>query len=104
MFSAYEWRLRDNPPWRGKRPQAISPEFPKLSKLLLLILAAAVLYLLVKGFGRKASARKPEAHASTEGERMVGCAHCGVNLPQIEALKEGGAYFCGEAHRRLGPR
>ncbi|MEI6300285.1 MAG: PP0621 family protein [Betaproteobacteria bacterium] len=75
-----------------------------MSKLLLLILAAAVLYLLVKGFGRKASARKPEVHASTEAERMVGCAHCGVNLPEAEAIEEGGAYFCGEAHRRLGSR
>ena len=77
-----------------------------MSKLFLLVLAAFVLYLLVKGFGRKASAsaRKPKEHASPAGERMVGCAHCGINLPQTEALEEDGAYFCGEAHRRLGAR
>lgn len=77
-----------------------------MSKLFLLVLAAFVIYLLVKGFGRKASAstRKPEEHALPEVERMVGCAHCGINLPQTEALEENGAYFCAEAHRRLGAR
>ena len=77
-----------------------------MSKLFLRVLAVFALYLLVKGFGRKssASARKAEEPASPAGERMVGCAHCGVHLPQSEAVDDNGAYFCGEAHRRLGAR
>ena len=35
---------------------------------------------------------------------MVPCAHCGVHLPEHEAIAEGELHFCGEAHRRLGRR
>lgn len=77
-----------------------------MSKLFLLILAAFVLYLLIKGFGRKssASAKKQEERESSAGERMVACAHCGVNLPQSEAVGDGERFFCGEPHRALGSR
>jgi uncharacterized protein len=77
-----------------------------LSKLFLLLLAAAAIYLLIKGFGRKSSAssHETESKESADGERMVGCAHCGVNLPRSEAINDDGAYFCGEAHRKLGAR
>ncbi|MBL8328157.1 MAG: hypothetical protein JNJ71_04830 [Rubrivivax sp.] len=46
---------------------------------------------------------KPTARAG-EVQDMVACAHCGVHLPRGEALLEGDRAFCGEAHRRLGPR
>jgi uncharacterized protein len=77
-----------------------------VSKIVLLVLAALAFYLLLKGFGRKASAAKrrdTEPRPDTV-ESMVACAQCGVNLPISEALAENGAYFCGEAHRRLGGR
>jgi uncharacterized protein len=36
---------------------------------------------------------------------MLACAHCGVHLPQAEAVTDGaGRPFCGEAHRLAGPR
>ena len=35
---------------------------------------------------------------------MVRCAHCGVHLPEHDAIAEGELHFCGEAHRRLGHR
>jgi uncharacterized protein len=35
---------------------------------------------------------------------LVGCAHCGVNLPRTEARSAGGRYYCSEEHWRLGPR
>jgi uncharacterized protein len=78
----------------------------QLSKIVLLILAAFCLYLLLKGFGRKSSAAKRgDAQPQTNApELMVGCAHCGVNLPQGEALAENGVFYCDEAHRRLGKR
>ena len=75
-----------------------------MSKLLLLFFSAFVLYLLVKGIGRKSAAKKTKEDEPQAGERMVACSHCGVNLPQGEALEDGGVHFCGEAHRRLGPR
>lgn len=33
-------------------------------------------------------------------ERMVACAHCGVNQPLSESLCVEGRYFCSEVHRR----
>ena len=36
---------------------------------------------------------------------MLACAHCGVHLPQADALTDAaGRPFCGEAHRLAGPR
>lgn len=50
--------------------------------------------------------QKPAARASAaEPQSMVACAHCGVHLPQAEALTDtSGRLYCGEAHRAAGPR
>ena len=46
------------------------------------------------------AAREPAAPTP-----MLACAHCGVHLPQAEALMDvAGRPFCGEAHRLAGPR
>lgn len=37
-------------------------------------------------------------------EDMVACAHCGVYLPQSEALAAPTAWYCCAAHRVAGPR
>ena len=79
-------------------------EFSKLSKIILLVIAAFGLYLLIKGIGRKAAARKDDAPVANPVESMVACAHCGINLPESEALADCGRFFCGEAHKRLGGR
>jgi uncharacterized protein len=68
-----------------------------LSKLLLLILAFVAVWWLVKGFRRKDAAKDaPEAAP----EQMVTCSHCGLYLPQNEAIAEGGEFFCCAEHRR----
>jgi uncharacterized protein len=50
--------------------------------------------------------QKPAARAAAaEPQSMVACAHCGVHLPQAEALTDtSGRLYCGEAHRAAGPR
>jgi uncharacterized protein len=68
-----------------------------LSKLLVLLLAGAVVYFLIRGMMRPGGGRR----APPQVERMVPCGHCGVNLPQSEALESGGRFFCSEEHRRL---
>ena len=69
-----------------------------MSKLLLLILAVLAVWWLAKGFRRKDAARDaPEAAA----EKMVTCGHCGLYLPQSEAIREGDRFFCCAEHRRL---
>ncbi|MEJ2345037.1 MAG: PP0621 family protein [Gammaproteobacteria bacterium] len=33
---------------------------------------------------------------------MVRCAHCGLHIPQDEALRNGEDYYCSERHRLAG--
>jgi uncharacterized protein len=66
-----------------------------------LILIAAIVVLVVWLLRRALAA--PSAAGKPPGE-LVGCAHCGVNLPKTEARSAGGRYYCSEEHWRLGPR
>jgi uncharacterized protein len=45
----------------------------------------------------------PGARPGASAERMVECAHCGLHIPESEALIGGGEPYCCEAHRREGP-
>jgi len=68
-----------------------------VTKLLLLVIAAAIVYFLVGGYARK---RSRSASAAPSAESMVPCAHCGINVPRSEALESAGRFFCSEEHRR----
>jgi len=70
-----------------------------LSKFIFLVVLGLVVYLVIKGVSRVR--QRPVAHDKLP-ERMVACGHCGVNLPESEAVEEGGRYFCSEDHRREG--
>ena len=68
-----------------------------MSKFLLLILVVLAVWLLLKrlrGKGATADAPPPAA------EQMVNCSHCGLYLPQKEAIAEGDKFFCCAEHRR----
>lgn len=72
---------------------------------LLLILGFAVLALMLWfGKGRSGGAARPSRPAPGP-QAMVSCAHCGLHLPQPDALEgEGSRHYCCAEHRRLGPR
>ena len=40
----------------------------------------------------------PSAQSSGR-EEMVACVHCGVHLPQSDAVAAPAGWFCGQAHR-----
>jgi len=69
-------------------------------RFLILLVGIVIVYLLLKKYFRNlqgpASGAKPPI-----AENMVRCAHCGVNVPQTEAIFSRGEYFCGDEHRRL---
>jgi uncharacterized protein len=69
-----------------------------VSKLLLLILVVLAVWWLAKGFRRKRASRDATVAAP---EQMVTCNHCGLYLPQGEAIAEGDKFFCCDEHRRL---
>ncbi len=74
-----------------------------MSRLIFLVAAAIVVYLLLKSYRTRISAEKPPGHTQpppAHAEDMVRCAHCGVHLPRSESIMAGGKFFCCEEHRR----
>lgn len=47
---------------------------------------------------------REKAGKAVATERIVECAHCGLNVPESEALQESGRFYCCDAHRLSGPR
>lgn len=73
-------------------------------KLLVVVLALALLGWLLFGRSRRGQRRGRDAPApSPPLEGMVACAHCGVHLPASEALLANGRSYCSAAHRDAGP-
>ncbi len=69
--------------------------------LLVLLVVLLVLWLIGS---RRRRADKPPA-APPAGTAIIACAHCGLHLPEQEALRDAaGRAYCGEEHRRLGVR
>jgi uncharacterized protein len=73
-------------------------------KWLILLL---VIWVVWRVFRSLRQSVPPPARSRT-GEVMHACAHCGLNVPEseavIEAVIKGPALsYCCEAHRRLGP-
>jgi uncharacterized protein len=80
-----------------------------MMKLLVLLLVVGVLGWLLWGRSRRPGAErrtpKPPPDKAPAAQAMVACAHCGVHLPQADALTDAaGRPFCSEAHRVAGPR
>lgn len=75
-----------------------------MGKLLLLLFIVA-LFFIVRGWvrARDREVARPSDSART-AERMVNCNHCGLYLPESEALHDRGEHYCCEQHRRLGSR
>lgn len=71
-----------------------------LKYLLLLVLLLIVWWAWKKRASDDGGERNDAAPPAPE--RMVRCAHCGVHLPESDAVKDGELHFCNEAHRRAG--
>ena len=50
---------------------------------------------------KSAAARATQSGAT---ENMVRCAHCGIHLPQSDAVRIDGRIWCSQEHARLGWR
>ena len=50
------------------------------------------------------AAPKPSSPSPrTLPQDMLACAHCGVHIPQAEAVMLGNQAYCSTEHRQLGP-
>ncbi|MEW6707788.1 MAG: PP0621 family protein [Pseudomonadota bacterium] len=69
--------------------------------VVVLLVVGLVLWFALRRGGRptvKPRAKQPRLQS------MVRCAHCGVHLPQDEAVAGDELFYCSEAHRALGQR
>lgn len=79
-------------------------------KFLLLLAVIGIALLLFKARQRGPAAKAPprkrtQAAASAAPTPMLACAHCGVHLPQTDAVNDAqGRPYCGAAHLAAGPR
>lgn len=70
-----------------------------MGKLVLLVLAVALAWWVLKGYRRSITRDQPPR--ATAPEDMVRCEHCGLHLPRSESHVRDGRFFCSEEHLRL---
>jgi uncharacterized protein len=75
-----------------------------LGRILLLVIIGFLIWLIFRGFFRVQTRKSDLPAKSVEGEDMVACARCGVNLPRSEAREEAGAFVCRDNPRCLTAR
>lgn len=68
-----------------------------LIRLLILIILLALLYRFWRQWraGKTSKSKQP-----VDQGKMVACKHCGLYLPERDALRDGDTFYCSEAHRR----
>ncbi len=70
----------------------------------LLVMAVVALGIWLWRQDRSASrpsAAPPKPRPPQQIDQMVVCRHCGVHLPQSEAIKGQLGHYCGPEHQRL---
>jgi len=77
-----------------------------MMRFLLLIVLVGVVFLMLRTKSRgRGDASRPPPPAPGDPQAMLACAHCGVHLPEGDALRDAaGRPFCSDAHRLAGPR
>ncbi len=71
-----------------------------MGRVVILLILAFLIWLVFKSFFRAQVRRETQVAArSTQGEDMVSCARCGVNLPRSEAEPKDGRFFCRDNPR-----
>ena len=80
---------------------------PIVRNLLLLILVVAGVWWVQRALTRakeRAATAARAGKAAEAPERILECAHCGLNVPESDGLREGARFYCCAAHRLAGPR
>ncbi len=74
-----------------------------MNRLVLLLILGFLAYLVIRALRRLRNDKSDDnpPHIAT-AESFVACAHCGVHIPQIDAIRSGSLVFCSEAHRQRG--
>ncbi|HEY1029354.1 MAG TPA: PP0621 family protein [Pseudomonas sp.] len=73
--------------------------------LFRLLFWIAIIFAAIWVWRRYISAPKRPGQAQREDEPapMVRCAHCGVHIPQTQALTQDQRWYCSQKHLEQGP-
>lgn len=71
-------------------------------RFLVILAAVFLLYLVVRKLLSKPAASK-RPRAVEDVRKMVRCEHCGLHVPENEAVNADGKPYCSQEHARLGP-
>jgi uncharacterized protein len=74
-----------------------------MGQFLRLIIILIGLWLVLTIIKRALAARRKSPPDKPAVAKMVACAHCGVHIPESEAVRDGDRYYCSEEHRRKTP-
>jgi len=70
-------------------------------KILIIIIAVAAIFWAWRTLS--GSRQAVQSTRQIKEKDMVACVHCGVHIPQDEAVVSGQQNYCCEEHSRLGP-
>lgn len=72
-----------------------------LIRILILALAIWLIYRMVKNYQLRQQQKPP--HRPPRVTNMVACAHCGLHLPENEAIRiSSKEYYCCKEHQHAG--
>ena len=69
----------------------------KLLQIALIVILAWLAYRVVRQFLARTHAG-PKPRPVAPAGNMVRCVHCGVHVPESEAINERGRYYCSREH------
>lgn len=74
-------------------------------RILFIVVLLAVGFMLLKSWQRKQQLKrdqhnKAQSGAITQNTRMVRCLHCGLHVPEHEAIAQGEKHFCSLEHAK----
>lgn len=71
----------------------------RLIIFVVLLWAGLKLYRMYREWKLDREELSRRQHQPLDSDRMVRCAYCQVHLPEGEALRHGGQWFCDSSHR-----
>jgi uncharacterized protein len=73
-----------------------------MSRILFILVLLVVGYLLLKSFQRKKDQyhlnKKKDSGRLSKNTQIVRCEHCALHVPEPDAVKHGGKFFCSLEH------
>ncbi|SIT66722.1 uncharacterized protein SAMN05216526_0677 [Ectothiorhodosinus mongolicus] len=70
-------------------------------QILFVIAALVLLFMIVRLLLRTPKTPRPQQAPKVTSRRMLRCDHCGLHVPENEAVREGNKHFCCPDHRDM---